>query len=264
VDYERIREQLLRGTVAGPDAPSPTEIAEEADDAPAAAAAEPATRRQRRRARRTTTGADSANRHVVRQLALLALFELDVTDHDYEDVVTRVIADPFLSAGRHLGGGGDDAELDLPAEALRDQALLERGVRDLVYGVIRSAGTLDRQITELAPAYPVERIGTIDRNVLRLGIYELEYVRDGPIPEVVSGNVELGKRFGGDSTAAFVNGVLRTVSDRIPADERPGERPATAASARREATGREEAGRGPARTTPSLGGSRRITRRTGG
>ncbi|HEV2527701.1 MAG TPA: transcription antitermination factor NusB [Thermomicrobiales bacterium] len=224
MDYDRIRQQLARGTIAGPDAPAPTEIADETDSAPPAG--EPDTKRKRRRAQRAATSADHSNRHITRQLALLALFELDVTDHDYEDVVHRVITDPFLSAGRQLGNlddGRQDAELDLPADALRDMANLERGVRDLVYGVIRSAREIDATILEVAPAYPIDRIGTIDRNVLRLGIYELEYVRDQPIPEVVSGNVELGKRFGGDTTAAFVNGVLRTISDRIPADERPPE-----------------------------------------
>ncbi len=236
MDYERIRQQLARGTVAGPDAPTPTEIAGDDDATGTSPAALPATKRQRRKAQRQAVSADYANRHIMRQLALLALFELDVTDHDYEDVVHRVITDPFLSAGRHLAhldDGREDAELDLPADALRDMARLERGVRDLVYGVIRSAGQIDATILEVAPAYPIDRIGTIDRNVLRLGIYELEYVRDQPIPEVVSGNVELGKRFGGDTTASFVNGVLRTISDRIPADERPRETAAERTADRR-------------------------------
>jgi transcription antitermination protein NusB len=242
VDYERIRQQLARGTTLPGETDQSDPSTETSEEAATPTTPDPRKRRQRRRddhreravaekeaARRSlrlppaplpAPVVSEANRHIMRQLALLALFELDVTSHDYEDVVRRVIADPFLSSGRIADQPADEPELDIPAEALRDEALLEQGVRDLVYGVIRAAGGIDGTITEVAPQYPIDRIGTIDRNILRLAIYELEYVRDQPIPRVVSGYVDLGKRFGGDSTASFVNGVLRTVADRIPEDER--------------------------------------------
>lgn len=160
------------------------------------------------------------NRHAIRQLALLALFELDVTSHAFEEVVQRVIDDPFLSAGASYGDAPGEAELDLPSEAVADSRQLEQGVRDLVFGVIRFTVDIDRTILAAAPAFPIERIGTIDRNVLRLGIYEMEYVRAEPNADVVNEAVELGKRFGGDSTASFVNGVLRTISEQIRAAEK--------------------------------------------
>lgn len=205
-------------------------------DQPAAAnetASRPGTAAQRRRAARRgkpakVSPADPAgtevtattNRHAIRQLALLALFELDVTSHAFEEVVQRVIDDPFLSAGAAYGDAPGEAELDLPAEAVADSRQLEQGVRDLVFGVIRFTVDIDRTILAAAPAFPIERIGTIDRNVLRLGIYEMEYVRAEPNADVVNEAVELGKRFGGDSTASFVNGVLRTISEQIRAAEK--------------------------------------------
>ena len=213
MDYERIRQQLAKA-----DAPPRTTAATDNEVLAGETADPPMTSAQRRRAgRRRQKSTAVTNRHAIRQLALLALFELDVTDHEFEDVVQRVIADPFLSAGGAFPGQPVEAELDLPPEALSDHRALERGVRDLVYGVIRYAGPIDEMIVAAAPAYPIDRIGTIDRNVLRLGIYELEYVHTEAIADVVNEAVELGKRFGGANTASFVNGVLRTVSERIEA-----------------------------------------------
>lgn len=232
MDYERIRQQLAEASVTQNDEPADQVVPPEQLSESEGHAAAPRTASQRRRAakrakRPTSSGATLAapestattNRHAIRQLALLALFELDVTSHPFEEVVQRVIDDPFLSADSPYGEHSGEAELDLPPEAVADTRLLEQGVRDLVFGVIRFTAGIDATIVRTAPAYPIDRIGPIDRNVLRLGIYELEYVRAESIPEVVNEAVELGKRFGGDSTAAFVNGVLRTISDEIRAAE---------------------------------------------
>ena len=232
MDYERIREQLAEALTAGQNEVDPVPSSEQ----PAEATQDPAppqTASKRRRARKRASRTGNANpsltapgstattnRHAIRQLALLALFELDVTSHPFEEVVQRVIDDPYLSADSPYGEHSGEAELDLPPAAVADTRLLEQGVRDLVFGVIRFTSRIDATIVKAAPAYPIDRIGTIDRNVLRLGIYELEYVRAESIPEVVNEAVELGKRFGGDSTASFVNGVLRTISEQIRAAEK--------------------------------------------
>ncbi len=221
VDYQRIREQLAEAAAAEPsNGVGDAEAERTAGKATGLADPPTGTKSQRRRAarRRPKTTAIS-NRHAVRQLALLALFELDVTNHEFEEVVQRVIADPYLSANSPFTDQPGEAELDLPAQAVSDHRQLEQGVRDLVYGVIRFARPIDAMIVEAAPAFPIDRIGTIDRNVLRLGIYEMEYVRGESIPVIVNEAVELGKRFGGDSTASFVNGVLRTIGERIQAAE---------------------------------------------
>ena len=229
MDYQRIREQLEEAATAHrPDEFAPTEqpIDQRPSDVPSGNPS-----RNRRAARRKNRSNESAsgssstevtattNRHAIRQLALLALFELDVTSHPFEDVVQRVIDDPFLSAGASYGDAPGEAELDLPPEAVADTRHLEQGVRDIVFGVIRYTAEIDRTIVTAAPAFPIDRIGTIDRNVLRLGIYEMEYVREESNADVVNEAVELGKRFGGDSTASFVNGVLRTISEQIRSAE---------------------------------------------
>ncbi len=232
MDYERIREQLAEASRADQGEADPVAPAEPLAEAGQDAAAPQTVSKRRRAAKRASraTGSDTTltvpgstattNRHAIRQLALLALFELDVTSHPFEEVVQRVIDDPFLSADSPYGEHTDEAELDLPPEAVADTRLLEQGVRDLVFGVIRFTAGIDATIVKAAPAYPIDRIGTIDRNVLRLGVYELEYVRAESIPQVVNEAVELGKRFGGDSTASFVNGVLRTISEQIRAAEK--------------------------------------------
>jgi len=225
VDYQRIREQLERASTTNrADEPAGHAAQKGVGETPPGAGTAAQRRRSARRATRPTgnptelagtevTG--TTNRHAIRQLALLALFELDVTSHAFEEVVQRVIKDPFLSAGASYGDAPGEAELDLPPEAVADSRHLEQGVRDLVFGVIRFTAEIDRTILTAAPAFPIERIGTIDRNVLRLGIYEMEYVRAESNADVVNEAVELGKRFGGDSTASFVNGVLRTISEQI-------------------------------------------------
>ncbi len=233
MDYERIRQQLAEAATVGRTEEAVEQVVtseQPVESTRLAVAPQTASKRRRaaKRARRATSSdatvtvpgnTATTNRHAIRQLALLALFELDVTSHPFEEVVQRVIDDPFLSADSPYGEQTGESELELPPEAVADTRLLEQGVRDLVFGVIRFTAGIDATIVRTAPAYPIDRIGPIDRNVLRLGIYELEYVRAESIPEVVNEAVELGKRFGGDSTAAFVNGVLRTISDEIRAAE---------------------------------------------
>ena len=153
-------------------------------------------------------------RHVIRQLALLALFELDVTSHPFEAVVRRVIDDPYLATVSPEQGGRTEFELDLPPEALDDQEQLgERCAstrvrrhrqrrRPRCHDRARGTGLPDR----------TDR-GVIDRNALRLGAFELRDGDPSNVPAIINDAVELAKRFGGETSAGFVNGVLRTISE---------------------------------------------------
>jgi N utilization substance protein B len=87
----------------------------------------------------------------------------------------------------------------------------------LLRGVAARKDELDWHIQEAATQYPVDTLAIVDRNILRLAIWELLADPAAPVAAVVNEAVELAHRYGGESSPAFVNGVLRTVSDRIQA-----------------------------------------------
>jgi N utilization substance protein B len=76
------------------------------------------------------------------------------------------------------------------------------------------AAQLDRVVAELAPEWPVDQIAVIDRNVLRIAIYELLFDSDTPPKVAINEAVELAKMFGSDSSPRFVNGVLGSLATR--------------------------------------------------
>lgn len=140
-----------------------------------------------------TTGAAerAALRRQGRMLALQVLYELDLTNHDAEEAMGRAFA-----------------EHDPVAVSVQKQ------VRQLVSGVLAHRELLDPVIAEAAPARALDEQAAIERNVLRLAAYELLY--DPRVPPRVSINeaVELAKRFGGENSGKFTNGVLRTIYER--------------------------------------------------
>jgi N utilization substance protein B len=81
----------------------------------------------------------------------------------------------------------------------------------LVSGVGEHLAALDEVIAETAPEWPIEQITLVDRNVLRLGIYELLYLREVPPKVAINEAVEIGKAYGGDNSGKFINGVLGTL-----------------------------------------------------
>lgn len=122
-------------------------------------------------------------RRRARAAALQSLFEIDITDH-----MVGVVIDQRL------------ASVDLP----------ESGVsfmRELVLGVLRLRSELDRLIAEYAPEWPVEQLAVVDRNILRIALFELG-ATDTPLKVAINEAVELAKQFGSDSSPRFVNGVL--------------------------------------------------------
>jgi N utilization substance protein B len=104
-------------------------------------------------------------------------------------------------------------------------------VHDLVNGVIEHITELDKIIEKAAPQWPLEQIAIVDRNVLRLGLYELLFGKRDEVPPKVAINeaIELAKSFGGESSGKFVNGVLGTVYREIG---EPGKDDAPSASAK--------------------------------
>ncbi|OGZ34260.1 MAG: transcription antitermination factor NusB [Candidatus Portnoybacteria bacterium RBG_19FT_COMBO_36_7] len=90
-------------------------------------------------------------------------------------------------------------------------------INRLVRGVIENLEKLDKIITKSAPEWPLEQITIVDRNILRLGLYELLFGDRKEVPPKVAINeaIELAKSFGGESSGKFINGVLGTIYREI-------------------------------------------------
>ena len=132
---------------------------------------------------------------------LEALYESETSSHDAEQAYERRIAD----------AAEEDEELAAPGPKGFGKGMLR--------GVLRRRDEIDKQISEAAPKHPVETLAAIDRNILRLAIWELLSDNSAPVGAVVNEAVELAHRYGSDSTPRFVNGVLRTISANIAASQ---------------------------------------------
>lgn len=90
-------------------------------------------------------------------------------------------------------------------------------VWQLITGVVKYLSKLDKIIEKAAPEWPIDQITIVDRNVLRIGLYELLYSKKEEVPPKVAINeaIELAKSFGGESSGRFINGVLGTVYKEI-------------------------------------------------
>lgn len=155
---------------------------------------------------RSTTEAHQAHIHdrqLARRLAVQALFEVDSAGHRPGDVVDARLANPEPSES------GDD-----PAVAVSDET--NTFLRFLVSGVVANRETLDAIISRYAPEWPVNQLAIIDRNVLRLALFELGSRRVQTPPKVVINEaVELAKQFGSDNSPRFVNGVLGSALEEV-------------------------------------------------
>jgi N utilization substance protein B len=92
-------------------------------------------------------------------------------------------------------------------------------IYDLLSGVQKNLEQIDKTIVETAPEWPLQQITIIDRNILRLGIFELLFAKEVPPKVAINEAVELGKTFGGESSGKFVNGVLGTLYKKLFPDD---------------------------------------------
>ena len=130
----------------------------------------------------------AGTRRKARTIALQALYEVDSVGRQAEVVVARLLAEGGLSEENNAF------------------------VRELVSGVIQNKEKIDHNIQNFAPAWPIEQIPVIDRNILRLAIFEVLFDNKVPVKVAINEAVELAKSFGGDNSSKFVNGVLGSVS----------------------------------------------------
>jgi N utilization substance protein B len=127
-----------------------------------------------------------ARRHA-RAIALQALYEIDSVQHDAEAVLQHRL---------------NEKSLPQPGEEF---------ARRLLFGVLQHQAELDDIIQQIAPEWPIDQIAVIDRNILRLAVFELVIDRQTPMKVAINEAVELAKLFGSDSSRRFVNGALGTL-----------------------------------------------------
>jgi N utilization substance protein B len=143
-----------------------------------------------------------SNRHIARSVVLQTLFELD-----------REGGLPNVSGeSKGQGASPDDTLVQNAAEFAPDKQLFPF-MKQLLDLVLAKRKEIDDIITKAAPEWPLEKIATVDRNILRLGLSELLFADREQVPPKVAINeaIELAKEFGGDSSGRFVNGVLGAV-----------------------------------------------------
>lgn len=124
-----------------------------------------------------------------RALALQVLYEVDIANHPPADVFKSRLEEAPLT---------DD---------------LSEFARQIIFGVLPLTNNLDLLIARYAPEWPLDQIAAIDRNILRIALWEFAVLRETPIKVAINEAVELAKLFGSDSAPRFVNGVLGALAD---------------------------------------------------
>ncbi len=128
--------------------------------------------------------AAATERSTARRVALQALYELDCVDHDVLEVIESRLTEAAVSKKS------------------------ARYMRRLVIGVVNHEEQLDALIRHYALEWPLDQIAVIDRNILRMAIYEYAVQTNMPVGVIIAEAIELAKLFGSESTPRFVNGVL--------------------------------------------------------
>ncbi|MCA1553376.1 MAG: transcription antitermination factor NusB, partial [Chloroflexi bacterium] len=129
-------------------------------------------------------------RRRARMAVLQTLYELDTSDHAPEQAFEQRMAEEPLPDG------------------------VVHFARELLMGVMQQRATLDHVIRQIAPEWPLDQIAIVDRNVLRMGVYEVLLSHATPVKVAINEAIELAKVFGGDTTPRFINGALGTLADR--------------------------------------------------
>jgi N utilization substance protein B len=128
-------------------------------------------------------------RHKAREVALQVLYEIDAVGHKPEEAMKQILSRIEISP--------DIEEFSL----------------ELVNGTIKNREQLDQNIKDFAPAWPIDQISIVDRNILRLAIFEILHDNKIPVKVAINEAVELAKTFGSNNSSRFINGVLGSVSN---------------------------------------------------
>ena len=140
-----------------------------------------------------------SNRHLARTLAMQTLFAWDFNGRS-SDNLDYIIAENFKNFAPNFNDGGF--------------------VKNTILGVLAKVDEIDNYIRKYATEWPLEQITPVDRNVMRIGIYELLYSENIPPRVAINEAIEIAKAFGGDSSGKFINGVLGAIYNNLPEAER--------------------------------------------
>lgn len=131
-----------------------------------------------------------SNRHLARTIAMQTLFSWDFNNQQEKDL-TGIINQNF----EHFAPRFDDHGF----------------VKSLIDGVIKNLKEIDKYITKYATDWPLDQITIVDRNILRIGVYELIFDKDIPAKVAINEAIEIAKTYGGESSGKFINGVLGAI-----------------------------------------------------
>jgi N utilization substance protein B len=132
-------------------------------------------------------------RRRARRVTLETLYEYDLAEHPAGEVLQRRLQDnPMENAGVEFAS-------------------------QLVTGIIAYLTEIDKLIARYAPEWPLDQMAVIDRNILRIAIYEFLILGETPVKVAINEAVELAKLYASDSAPRFINGVLGSLADQIPA-----------------------------------------------
>ena len=148
-----------------------------------------------------------SNRHLFRSIAMQSLYEWDfesslIKSSDKKEKFSKTALDSITKNN------------------IKDHGLAEKNslfVFNTIDGIFKNFKEINSKIKELAPEWPIEQVTIIDRNILRIGIYEIMFDEKKDVPPKVAINeaIELAKTFGGNSSGKFVNGVLGSLYKEI-------------------------------------------------
>lgn len=124
-----------------------------------------------------------------RSLALQVLYEVDIANHPPADIYRSRLE-----------------EMPLPDD-------LSEFARQIIFGVLPLTHMLDEYIAKYAPEWPLDQIAAIDRNILRMALWEFAVYQETPLKVAINEAVELAKQYGSDSAPRFINGVLGTLAE---------------------------------------------------
>ena len=144
-------------------------------------------------------------RSIAREWAMQFLFQHDLASIENKEEAIDIFLDQVRDS---------DVSDDYPSDA-KMLRKANKAARDIIDGVLKNLSTIDKLISEYSSKWTIERMATVDRNVVRVAVYEMLFCPK--VPPVVSLNeaIEIAKVYGADNTASFVNGVLNAVMNTL-------------------------------------------------